>query len=101
MIGTGFQKINQAAEKKAEREKGGKEINEIHKSLLEIKTGLPALKGSPLATPTKNSQDVTWKSPSSERGDESLKQCVGNGKKGEEKHKYLRGFWGEKISNTR
>lgn len=34
MIRTGFQKISQAAEGKAEGEKGGKEINEIHKSLL-------------------------------------------------------------------
>lgn len=34
MIKSGFQKINQAAEWKAEGEKGGKESNEIHKSLL-------------------------------------------------------------------
>lgn len=34
MIRSGFQKINQAVEWKAEGEKGGKEGNEIHKSLL-------------------------------------------------------------------
>lgn len=34
MIRTGFQKTNQAAEGKAEGEKGGKEINKLHKSLL-------------------------------------------------------------------
>lgn len=34
VIKSGFQKINQAAEWKAEGEKGGKESNESHTSLL-------------------------------------------------------------------
>lgn len=57
MTRTGFQKINQAADGKAEGEKGGMEIKEIHKSLLitsTIKMGQPPLKESNRAPPTKH-----------------------------------------------